>query len=50
MGPLVEQHRAILRAIEDGDADRAVAAMSHHLNEILRAVAGMELKFAELFE
>lgn len=50
MGPLVDQHRAILRAIEDGDADRAVAAMSHHLNEILRAVAGMELKFAELFE
>jgi len=50
MGPLVTQHQAILDAVEDGDPDRAVAAMSHHLSEILRAVAGLELKFAELFE
>lgn len=50
MEPLVDQHRAILDAIEDGDADRAVAAMSLHLSEILRTVAGMELKFADLFE
>jgi DNA-binding GntR family transcriptional regulator len=50
MEPLVAQHQAILDAIDDGDADRAVAAMSHHLNEILKAVAGLELSFAELFE
>lgn len=50
MGPLVAQHRAILDAIEDQDADRAVAAMSHHLNEILRAVAGVEVTYAELFD
>jgi DNA-binding GntR family transcriptional regulator len=48
--PLVDQHRAILDAIDDGDAERAVAAMSHHLTEILKAVAGVELKFAELFD
>ncbi len=48
--PLVDQHRAILDAIDDGDAERAVAAMSHHLSEILKAVAGIELKFADLFE
>lgn len=48
--PLVDQHREILAAIDAGDAERAVAAMSHHLNEILKAVAGIELKFAELFE
>lgn len=50
MGPLVEQHRAILDAIEDRDGDRAVAEMSHHLNEILRAVSGVEVTFAALFE
>lgn len=50
MGPLVAQHRAILDAIADRDGDRAVAAMSHHLNEILRAVAGVEVTFADLFE
>jgi DNA-binding GntR family transcriptional regulator len=48
--PLVDQHRAILDAIDDGDPERAVAAMSHHLNEILKAVAGVELTFSELFE
>lgn len=48
--PLVDQHRAILDAIDDGDAERAVAAMSHHLSEILKTVAGIELKFSELFE
>jgi len=50
MGPLVDQHRVILNAIEDGDAERAVAAMSHHLSEILRAVAGLDLAHAGLFE
>lgn len=50
MEPLVAQHRAILEAVEAGNAEAAVAAMTHHLNEILRAVAGIELKFADLFE
>lgn len=50
MGPLVTQHRVILDAVEAGDAATAVAAMSHHLNEILKAVAGVELAYAELFE
>lgn len=50
MEPLVAQHRAILDAVEAGNAEAAVAAMTHHLNEILRAVAGIELKFADLFE
>ncbi|WP_439575815.1 GntR family transcriptional regulator [Phreatobacter sp.] len=50
MEPLVAQHQAILDAIADGDPDRAVAAMSHHLNEILRAVAGVEVTYAALFE
>lgn len=50
MGPLVTQHRAILDAVEAGDATAAVGAMSHHLSEILKAVAGVELAYAELFE
>lgn len=50
MGPLVAQHRAILDAVEAGDAATAVDAMSHHLNEILKAVAGVELGYADLFE
>jgi GntR family transcriptional regulator, rspAB operon transcriptional repressor len=50
MGPLVGQHRAILDAIAAGDAVAAVEAMSFHLNEILKAVAGIELEYADLFE
>ncbi|QCK84610.1 GntR family transcriptional regulator [Phreatobacter aquaticus] len=47
---VVDQHIAIVDAVEAGDAERAVAAMSHHLNEILRAVAGVEITYSDLFE
>lgn len=47
---VVDQHVAIADAVEARDGPRAVAAMSHHLNEILRAVAGVEVTYAELFD
>lgn len=47
---VVEQHIAIVDAVEAGKAETAVAAMSHHLNEILRAVAGVEITYSDLFE
>jgi DNA-binding GntR family transcriptional regulator len=47
---LVDQHRAILDAIDHGDVGRAMTAMSDHLTAILNAVAGVELKYADLFE
>jgi GntR family transcriptional regulator, rspAB operon transcriptional repressor len=47
---VVEQHVAIVDAVAAADAEAAVAAMSHHLNEILRAVAGVEITYSDLFE
>jgi DNA-binding GntR family transcriptional regulator len=50
MLPLVEQHRAIIAAIDARDGDAAVAAMHHHLTEILRALPRLEAEHAEIFE
>jgi DNA-binding GntR family transcriptional regulator len=50
MLPLVEQHRSIIAAIDARDGDAAVAAMHHHLTEILRALPRLEAEHAELFE
>jgi DNA-binding GntR family transcriptional regulator len=49
MLPLVEQHRAIVAAIDARDSDSAAAAMHHHLTEILRAITRLEAEHAELF-
>jgi len=49
MLPLVEQHRAIMAAIDARDGDAAAAAMHHHLTEILRALTRLEAEHAELF-
>jgi DNA-binding GntR family transcriptional regulator len=50
MLPLIDQHRAIVRAIDAGDADRAERSMRHHLTEILRALPRVEAEHPELFE
>jgi GntR family transcriptional regulator, rspAB operon transcriptional repressor len=50
MLPLVEQHRAIVAAIDAQDADRAEQAMRHHLSAILRALPCVEAKHPDLFE
>lgn len=50
MLPLVDQHRAIVAAIDARDAAAAAAAMHHHLTEILRALPRVEAEHAELFE
>ena len=44
MLPLVEQHRAIMAAIDAHDADGAAAAMHRHLTEILRALPRVEAR------
>jgi len=49
MLPLVEQHRAIMAAIDARDGEAAAAAMHHHLTEILRALTRLEAEHAELF-
>ncbi|GJD51492.1 HTH-type transcriptional repressor RspR [Methylobacterium crusticola] len=49
MRPLVDQHRAILAAIDARDADAAAAAMRHHLTEILRALPRIEAEHPDLF-
>ena len=50
MVPLVEQHRAIMAAVDDQDAERAGEAMRFHLTEILRALPRIEAENPDLFE
>jgi GntR family transcriptional regulator, rspAB operon transcriptional repressor len=50
MLPLVEQHRAIIAAVDAQDADRADEAMRHHLSAILRALPRVEADHPDLFE
>ncbi|MGO4572400.1 GntR family transcriptional regulator [Microvirga sp. 2TAF3] len=49
MLPLIDQHRAIVAAIDAGDEDAADAAMRRHLTEILRALPRVEAENPELF-
>lgn len=50
MNLLVEQHRAIVVAIDANDADAAEKAMRYHLTEILRAMPKAEADYPDLFE
>jgi DNA-binding GntR family transcriptional regulator len=50
MLPLIDQHRAIIAAIDAQDADAADSAMRRHLSEILRALPRIEAEHPELFE
>lgn len=50
MLPLIEQHKAIIAAIDAQDAGQAEAAMRLHLTEILRALPRIEAEHPELFE
>jgi DNA-binding GntR family transcriptional regulator len=50
MQPLVDQHRAIVVAIDAKDADAAEKAMRYHLTEILRAMPKAEAANPDLFE
>ncbi len=50
MLPLVEQHRAIINAIDARDEDAAAEAMHVHLMEILRALPRLEAEHPDLFE
>jgi DNA-binding GntR family transcriptional regulator len=47
---LVEQHRAIMAAIDAADGDSAADAMRLHLTEILRAMPRVEAENQDLFE
>ena len=49
MLPLIDQHRAIVAAIDAGDEAAAGAAMCRHLTEILRALPRVEAEHPELF-
>ena len=49
MLPLIDQHRAIMAAIDARDEDAAAEAMRRHLTEILRALPRVEAEHPELF-
>lgn len=46
---LIEQHRAIIEAVDARDADRAEAALKIHLSEILKALPVVQNAHRELF-
>ncbi|MEW6255371.1 MAG: GntR family transcriptional regulator [Pseudomonadota bacterium] len=50
MLPLVDQHRAIMTAVDARDGDAAAEAMRVHLSEILRALPKVEAEHPDLFE
>jgi DNA-binding GntR family transcriptional regulator len=50
MLPLIEQHKAIIAAIDSRDEDAAAEAMRQHLTEILRALPRIEAEHPELFD
>jgi DNA-binding GntR family transcriptional regulator len=49
MLPLIDQHRAIIAAVDACDEDAAANAMRQHLTEILRALPRVEAEHPELF-
>ncbi|WP_114184375.1 GntR family transcriptional regulator [Microvirga aerophila] len=49
MLPLIEQHRAIIAAVDACNEDAAADAMRQHLTEILRALPRIEAEHPELF-
>jgi GntR family transcriptional regulator, rspAB operon transcriptional repressor len=50
MLPLIEQHKAIIAAIDSRDEEAAAQAMRLHLTEILRALPRIEAEHPELFD
>ncbi|MGY2048633.1 GntR family transcriptional regulator [Methylobacterium sp. JK268] len=50
MLPLVDQHRAIMAAVDARAPEEAAAAMQHHLWEIVRALPKAEAQYPHLFE
>ncbi|WP_248312085.1 GntR family transcriptional regulator [Bosea sp. BK604] len=50
MLPLIEQHHAIMTAIDARDAEAAAAEIRKHLTEILRTLPRIEAEHADLFE
>jgi GntR family transcriptional regulator, rspAB operon transcriptional repressor len=50
LATLIEQHEAIIAAIDRRDADAAEAAMRLHLTEILRALPEVEKAYPEYFK
>ncbi|MFS8035381.1 GntR family transcriptional regulator [Xanthobacter sp. AM11] len=50
MAALVDQHRAIIAAVDAADGEVAAEAMRRHLSEILRALPTVEAEHPDLFE
>jgi DNA-binding GntR family transcriptional regulator len=50
LGEMVAEHRELVAAIAAGDADRAEAAMRHHLRMVLSSVPHIQAVHPEYFE
>ena len=50
LGEMVAEHRELVAAIAAGDADRAEAAMHHHLRMVLSSVPHIQAAHPEYFE
>ncbi len=50
LGEMVSEHRALVAAIADGDADRAEGALRHHLRMVLSNLPQIQAAHPEYFE
>jgi DNA-binding GntR family transcriptional regulator len=49
MGHLIEQHEAVVDAVQRRDVDAAEAALREHLGEVLRSLAALSDRRPEYF-
>jgi len=50
IGRLIDQHEAILDAVERGDAPASEAAIRTHLTEVLAVLEPLRRRYPDLFE
>jgi GntR family transcriptional regulator, rspAB operon transcriptional repressor len=50
LGEMVSEHRAVVAAVADGDADRAEATLRHHLRMVLSSVPSIRSAHPDYFE
>jgi DNA-binding GntR family transcriptional regulator len=50
MGEMVDEHRQVIAAVADGDADRAEQLLRHHLRMVLSSLPHLQAEHPEYFE
>jgi DNA-binding GntR family transcriptional regulator len=50
MGEMVDEHRQVIAAVADRDADRAEQLLRHHLRMVLSSLPHLQADHPEYFE